>query len=320
MSSKQRANSANAASASSSPSGVFARPTPPTAYPVTVSHMQIAPLLEACFQRQVERAASGDVVEVTTSADLGLSPVIVTLSAEGIRYPTGERLPWDTARSIADSPNQCFAIEGDAVQAVARFSPTTNTLRSLMPTSGAPTTLVSGFSMHRIKGTEPWADSVAKARAVAPITGRTLDTTTGLGYTAILAARSAAEVVTIELDPTGLEIAQRNPWSHELFDQPNIQRIVGDAFEVVAEQPAASFDRIIHDPPYLSLAGELYSEEMYRRLFRALRKGGRLFHYIGDPRSASGARTTAGVLRRLEAAGFQRITRRPDAFGVTATT
>jgi len=280
--------------------------------------------MEACFQRQLERAASGEAFEAATSTDLGLSTVTVTLSAEGIHYPTGEALSWSAARGIIGSPNQCFSIESDieggAAQAVARFSPTTNTLRSLMPTSGAPTTLVSGFSMHRIKGTEPWADSVAKAQAIAPISGRTLDTTTGLGYTAILAARSAAEVVTIELDPTALEIAQRNPWSHELFDRPNIQRIIGDAFEVVAEQPAASFDRIIHDPPYLSLAGELYSEEMYRRLYRALRKGGRLFHYIGDPRSASGARTTAGVLRRLEAAGFQRIARRPDAFGVTATT
>jgi predicted methyltransferase len=327
MSSKQRAKPTNSASGPDSSTGVFARPTPPAGYPVTVSHMQITPLLEACSQRQLERAASGEAFEAVTSADLGLSTVTVTLSADGIHYPTGESLSWDTARSIIGTPNQCFSIasdiasdiEGGPTQAIARFSPTTNTLRSLMPTSGAPTTLVSGFSMHRIKGTEPWADSVAKARAVAPITGRTLDTTTGLGYTAILAARSAAEVVTIELDPTGLEIAQRNPWSHELFDRPNIQRIIGDAFEVVAEQPAASFDRIIHDPPYLSLAGELYSEEMYRRLFRALRKGGRLFHYIGDPRSASGARTTSGVLRRLEAAGFQRITRRPDAFGVTAT-
>jgi predicted methyltransferase len=236
-----------------------------------------------------------------------------------VRYPTGERLTWAVAERIIGAPNQCFTIVDDVVDAIAIFSPTSGTLRSLMPTMGAPTTLVSGFSMHRIKGTEPWADTQAKVRAIAPITGRALDTTTGLGYTAILAARTASEVVTIELDPTGLEIARMNPWSHELFDRPNIQRIVGDAFEVVAEQREASFDRIIHDPPYLSLAGELYSEEMYRRLYRALRAGGKLFHYIGDPQSASGARTTAGVIRRLEGAGFQRVARRPDAFGVTAT-
>ncbi|HEY7848460.1 MAG TPA: methyltransferase domain-containing protein, partial [Ktedonobacterales bacterium] len=309
----------NQAGGHSGVSGAFARPLPPTGYPVTVSHVQIGPLMEACYQRQLETAKSGDAFEATTSADLGLSTLTVTISAEGMRYPSGELLAWETVRHIIATPNQCFTIADGAAQAIARFSATSNSLRSLMPTAGAPTMLVSGLSMHRIKGTEPWVDSQTKAQSVAPISGRTLDTTTGLGYTAILAARSAAEVVTIELDPTSLEIARGNPWSHELFDQPNIQRVIGDAFEVVAEQPAASFDCIIHDPPYLSLAGELYSEEMYRRLLRVLRKGGRLFHYIGDPRSASGGRTTAGVLRRLAAAGFQRITRRPDAFGVTAT-
>jgi len=294
-------------------SGVFGRPTPPVGFPLTVSHVQLRPLLAAWHARPTEE------ITATTSPDLGLSTQTVTLSVDGVRYPDGERVTWEMARQIIETPNQCFTIVAGAAEAIALFSPTTSMLRSLMPTTGAPTMLVSGFSMHRIKGTEPWADTQAKAQAVAPITGRVLDTTTGLGYTAILAARSAAEVVTIELDPTGLEVARRNPWSHELFDRPNIERIVGDAFEVVARQRESSFDRIIHDPPYLTLAGDLYSEEMYRRLYRVLRKGGRLFHYIGDPQSASGARTTTGVLRRLEAAGFARITRRPDAFGVTAT-
>jgi uncharacterized protein len=188
-----------------------------------------------------------------------------------------------------------------------------------MPTAGAPTMLVSGFSMHRIKGTEPWADTQSKIRALAPIAGRVLDTTTGLGYTALLAARAAGEVVTIELDPVGIEIARRNPWSSELFTRPNIHQRLGDAFEIVDELPASSFDRVIHDPPYLTLAGDLYSEEMYRRLHRVLRPGGRLFHYIGDPASQSGARVTTGVIRRLEAVGFRAIARQPAAFGVSAT-
>lgn len=299
--------------------GVYARPAAPTGYPVTVSHLQIAPLLEAYAKRQGTGPAEGEALEVSTSADLGLSTVTVALGHDGVRYPTGELLTWEAARRVNATPNQCFIVSVDErVEPIALFSTTSNTLRSLMPTPGAPTTLVSGFSMHRIKGTEPWADTVAKAQAAAPLTGRVLDTTTGLGYTAILAARTASEVVTIELDPTGLEIARRNPWSHELFDRRNVHRIVGDAVEVVADQREGSFDRIIHDPPYLTLAGDLYSEEMYRRLFRALRAGGRLFHYIGDPQSASGARTTAGVIRRLEAVGFQKITRRPEAFGVTA--
>lgn len=292
--------------------GLFGWPAPPVGYPLTLSHVQLRPLLAAW------EAAPGEELVASATPDLGLSEVAVRLNAQGVMFPGGECVTWETTRRIIATPNQCFTIAGGEAQAIARFSETTNMLRSLMPTSGAPTTLVSGFSMHRIKGTEPWADSQAKALAVAPISGRTLDTTTGLGYTAILASRSASEVVTIELDPTALEIARQNPWSHELFERPNIRRIVGDAFEVVAEQRESSFDCIIHDPPYMTLAGELYSEEMYRRLYHVLRRGGRFFHYIGDPRSASGTRTTAGVIRRLEAVGFTRITRRAEAFGVVA--
>jgi predicted methyltransferase len=81
---------------------------------------------------------------------------------------------------------------------------------------------------------------------------------------------------------------------------------------------AASFARIIHDPPQLSLAGHLYSENFYRELRRVLARGGRLFHYIGDPNSPFGSRTTSGVMRRLHNAGFARVVRRPEAFGLVA--
>lgn len=295
---------------------LYARPQPPAGYPVVVSHVQIEPLL-AAYEAQT---ASQPPPTLETSADLGLSQIGVPLDIAGVHYPDGATLSWPDARRIIGAPNQCFELRpGEAPEAIASFSATTNALRSLMPTRAAPTMLVSGFSMHRIKGTEPWADTQAKIHALGAVAGRILDTTTGLGYTALMAARAASAVVTIELDPTGLEIARRNPWSHELFDQPNIERRIGDAFEVVGELGAASFDRIIHDPPYLSLAGELYSEEMYRRLYRVLRTGGTLFHYIGDPQSQSGARVTAGVMRRLGAVGFRTLRRQSEAFGLSAT-
>ncbi len=295
---------------------LYTRPAAPAGYPTVVSHYQIAPLLAAWQSRPDEVAA----LDMESSANLDLSIVPVHLDNDGIHYPDGSRLTWAQAARIIETPNQCFEIGGEGEpRAIALFSETTNALRSLMPTSGAPTMLVSGFSMHRIKGTEPWADTQAKMRALTPIAGgRALDTTTGLGYTALIAARAADEVVTIELDPTGLEIARRNPWSSELFTRPNIHQRLGDAFEVISELPSGGFDYVLHDPPYFSLAGELYSEEMYRRIYRVLRPGGKLFHYIGDPASQSGARVTAGVLRRLEAAGFRALTRQPAAFGVSA--
>lgn len=256
--------------------------------------------------------------EATTSPDLGLSTVAVQLDAAGVHFPNGESVPWDELRHIAATPNACFTVQAGHAEPIRVFSDTTGWVRGLMPTSGAPTTLVSGITMHRIQGIDPWADTERKVKAAAPLTGRVLDTATGLGYTALLAARSAAEVITIELDPAALEIAALNPWSRELFSNPRITRIIGDAAEVVTTFPAGHFSVIIHDPPMLNMAGELYSLSFYRELRRILARRGRLFHYIGDPDSPSGRNTTRGVIRRLQDAGFQRVTRRPEAFGVLA--
>ena len=74
----------------------------------------------------------------------------------------------------------------------------------------------------------------------------------------------------------------------------------------------------MHDPPAFGLAGELYSLEFYARALRVLRQGGRMFHYIGAPRSDSGARVTKGVVRRLRDAGFVKVAPVPRAFGVVA--
>ncbi len=67
-----------------------------------------------------------------------------------------------------------------------------------------------------------------------------------------------------------------------------------------------------------SLAGDLYSGEFYRDLYRLLKRRGRLFHYIGDLESRSGRNVVKGVVRRLGEAGFARIVRKPGAFGVVA--
>lgn len=279
--------------------------------PVVLSHVQVAPLL---------RARDAGEHLATTSADLGRSQVSVTLDGEGISYPGGERLRWADAARIAKSDSVCWTLSGGEITEIRVFSQTTNWVRSLYPTKSAPTMLVSGVPMHRIKDTDPWRDTLAKVKTVAPIIGRVLDTATGLGYTAIVASETAAEVVTIELDPAGLEVARQNPWSRELFERANIQQLIGDAADVIPTLADASFERILHDPPQLSLAGHLYSADFYRELRRVLARRGRLFHYIGDPKSPFGSRTTGGVMRRLHDAGFSRVVRHPEAFGVVAYT
>ncbi|HAT44563.1 MAG TPA: spermine synthase, partial [Ktedonobacter sp.] len=46
--------------------------------------------------------------------------------------------------------------------------------------------------------------------------------------------------------------------------------------------------------------------------------GGRLFHYIGDLNSKSSGTVSKGVVRRLQEAGFTRVVRKSEAYGVVA--
>jgi predicted methyltransferase len=53
-------------------------------------------------------------------------------------------------------------------------------------------------------------------------------------------------------------------------------------------------------------------------LHRVLKRGGRLFHYIGDLRSKSGRNVAKSAARRQQEAGFKAVKRRPEAFGLLA--
>jgi hypothetical protein len=274
---------------------------------LVLSHFQAEALLEA--RRAGHTSAS-------TSLDLGLNSAKVELSSDRVFFPGGESLSWSALEAIAGDETRCYRVFDRKAEPIERFSEDSGLFFALMPTASAPTMLVSGIPMHRIKDSNPYQDTLAKIKAIAPLHGRVLDTATGLGYTAIQAAKTAIEVVTIEIDPAAQEIARLNPWSQELFDNPKIRQIIGDSYEEIERFEDTSFSAIIHDPPVFSLAGDLYSGEFYRQAFRVLKRGGRMFHYIGDPDSKSGARTTRGVVRRLQEAGFSRVVHKPRAFGV----
>jgi predicted methyltransferase len=276
---------------------------------IVLSHFQALPLLEA-------REAGDRSVEA--ALDLGRTAAEVVIEGEAVRFPDGQTLSWSVIEQIKASENSCFSVEDNKARKIQVFSELTNRLYSLMPTEAAPTMLISGVPMHRVKGTDPSRDTLEKIKTVRPVLGTVLDTATGLGYTAIEAAKTADHVLTIELDPAALEIARLNPWSQELFGNPRIAQCFGDSYDVVEGLADASFTRVVHDPPAFGLAGHLYSGDFYTELHRVLQSGGRLFHYIGNPESKSGRRVTRGVMRRLQEAGFRRVARRARAFGVVA--
>lgn len=278
-------------------------------FPIVLSYVQIEPLLSA---------RSKGLPSVEVSPDLGISTVTATLDADGVNFPGDTQLSWHDIEKIKKAQSNCFLVEDGSIKSIQVFSEHTNRVCSLFPTRRTPTMLIAGFTMHRIVDIDPMEDTLKKVATIAPLTGRVLDTATGLGYTAIEAAKTAEQVVTIELDPGAQAIARLNPWSRALFDNPKIQQVMGDAYEVVPTFADESFTRVLHDPPVFSLAGELYSGVFYRQLYRVLKRGGRLFHYIGDLNSKSSGTVTRGVLKRLQEAGFTRIVRRPEAYGVVA--
>src|SRR5437588_2694434 len=97
---------------------------------IVLSHYQTKPLLAA--RRTGERS-------IAISPDLGLSSVEVTLEADEVVFPGGERVSWEDVARISETTNQCFVVEDGGVRSTQMFSETTNWLRSLMATPGAPT-------------------------------------------------------------------------------------------------------------------------------------------------------------------------------------
>ncbi len=175
---------------------------------------------------------------------------------------------------------------------------------------------VDGVRMHQTKNKTPLQDAQEKMAVLGVRRGlAVLDVCTGLGYSAIAAAKKGAKVTTIEVDEKVLELARANPDSNGLFSNPAITLLVGDALDVVPNFSPGSFDLIFHDPPRLSLAGELYSGAFYCQLFRILRHRGKLFHYTGNPGRSRGKDIPGGVKKRLSEAGFQDIVRNDSLLG-----
>lgn len=240
---------------------------------------------------------------IECSLDLGLSRQKVGLSQDGAILPDGAELAAGQLEAAAEAKRGVFLFTAGQLRPVQVSG---EQFYKLIPTEGAPTIEISGIQMHRTTGTDPFENALACARSVVSKGREVLDTCGGLGYTAIGAARlGAASVVSVEVDPNVRSIARQNPWSSEYFSSPVIALVDGDASEFVASQPDASVDRIIHDPPRFSRAGELYGSAFYAELARVLRPHGQMFHYTGAPYSRGRGRAfVPGVIKRLRDAGF----------------
>ena len=259
---------------------------------------------------QAEQLLEGKKIGLTNtdvSLDLNISKTEIGIEGNFFIFPDNQKLNEIQLKKPMKDNTSCFLIRENSLVKLQLFSEHTNKFYKLVPTKDAPTIEISGIRMHVTKEMTPIEDTKRKIESITPIKG-VLDTCMGLGYTAILASKYANFVITCEKDENVLEIAQLNPWSKELFNNKKISILKTDVFEEIKVFKSEMFDAIIHDPPRLSLAVQLYSLEFYRQLFRVLKKEGKLYHYTGAPGSKNRKINLAkNVGERLRDAGFKDI-------------
>lgn len=274
--------------------------------------MRIQPLPPLLSSRTAELILRG---ELEVSLDLGLSVVKIEYDGVMAYLPGGNQISHEDLELILKRGDSVFFIDEKGIFQVAISS---DHYYKLSTTDGAPTLEIDGIRMHRTKGVTPDEDTRKKLEVLKVTGGRVLDTCNGLGYTAIEASRLGAEfVVTVERSIPVLMMSRLNPWSRRLYMDDRIHLLVGDSFWLVESFPNSFYDYVIHDPPRLTHAGELYSLEFYHKIARVLRIGGSLFHYTGEPgKKYRGRDVRRGVMERLRAAGFSDLRYFPDALGI----
>ena len=264
-----------------------------------LTHIQAKELLEA---------SKKSLKEAEISLDLSKTLSKIKIQNNEFIFPDNQKLNESQLKNPIKDDNVCFLIRDNSLVKIQLFSNETNKFYKLVPTKDAPTIEISGIRMHATKDMTPMEDTKRKIESIAPIHGIVLDTCMGMGYTAIASSKLAEFVITCERDENVLEIAKYNPWSQELFNNKKISVLKTNVFDEIKIFKSQMFDVVIHDPPRLTLATELYSLEFYKQLFRVLKNNGKLYHYTGSPGSKFRHINLIGnVSKRLKQAGFKSI-------------
>ncbi len=252
--------------------------------------------------------------------EVGLSYGKHIIAVDGKTVQIGSQLVQRSELERAKSDSVLYRVRKGRLEPLQIFN---GRLYKLVPTPGFPALEIDGIRMHRTQGMLPEEEAELKVRCLGLRPGqRMLDICTGLGYTAQAAARRGAAVITLERNEAVLKLARENPCSFEFFRlaaQGRIRPVLCDAARFIRVLPTGWFDRIMHDPPTFSLAGELYSLTFYTELRRIVADDGLLLHYTGQPGSRyRRLDLRRGVSRRLSQAGF-RTTWIEEARSVLAT-
>src|SRR5512134_608275 len=103
---------------------------------IVFSHFQARQLLEA-------RKGGQTVVKV--SLDLNLTESEVVIQPECAVFPAGESLDWKSLEEISGNEIACYSVAENIARTIKGFSEFSGRVYGLMPTTSAPTMLISGI-------------------------------------------------------------------------------------------------------------------------------------------------------------------------------
>ena len=267
--------------------------------------------LHSVTAKEILEAIHAGKEHLDVSLDLGVSQTRIDVDDPD----------WDSDKleKIVQDPESIYFIrDGETYKAALG----TDHFYKLHPTgpNTAPALLIDGVLMHRVKDIDPIKDAAMKAKLCARKGIDMLEICTGLGYSTIACLkRGVKSIVTIEKDPSVIELARLNPWSRDLFSDTRVSTIQGDASAKIEEFESNSFHSIMHDPPRFSMGSELYTSEFYTQMFRVLKPKGVLYHYVGSPGSKHRKRDLQkGIITRLRDVGFKQVNRNESTLGLVA--
>ena len=235
------------------------------------------------------------VQNIEMSLDLGLSISKITINplektvsfgTNTIKFP----ISFDETKEI------CYAVMDNQIFPMESFDKNTGFYYKLVPGTTKPYLIISSTRMHK----EPFHHYLEKQQ----IRGKVLDAGTGLGYTAIIASKTAEHVITVEIDPNVLYYASFNPHSLALFENKNIEIIEGDITEIIKTFPDHYFDCLIQDGGTVRNSGTFFSQAQAFELARVLKPNCKLFFYLPNPQANKGRDFAAEQIARLKNAGF----------------
>lgn len=256
------------------------------------------PIISSKELREINKAIEEKKEEIEISLDLGITKTKIKLNKEGF-YINNNLIE---SKKIKDEDKSCYLIRDNQLEKMQYFA--NNKLYKLIPTNFRPILKISGTSMHK----KEFLDQLRRDK----LKGIILDSGTGLGYSSIIASKTAEKVVTIEIDENVIEIAKLNPYSQELFTNENIKRIIGNIVNEIKKFSDKEFNFIIFDAGTVKGSEEFFSLNNYKEAFRVLKHRGKLYHYIPKHQIKRGRDFASEVISRLKTAGFKRTYRNKE--------